>query len=76
MYVREPLIYLFIYLIEVLRRVQEYFTYTTAVSIMEQSGQGQIKPTTFRRLLGDLPTYGREGSQHEHELSLVGPEII
>lgn len=52
-------LYLFMYLIGVLRCTQEYFICMSGASIMV--GIAKEKPTTMGRLLIDLPTYSRRG---------------
>lgn len=51
-------------MIDVLCRIQDHFTYTTAASIME-GGFVRLKHTTMRRLLSVLPMFCLGGSQHE-----------
>lgn len=59
-----------IYLIDVLCFTQEYLTYTTAGSTVVGGDREVPEETaTILRLLRDIPTYSRRGSQYELNLT-------
>lgn len=66
---------LLIYLTRVLLCTPEYFTNTTAATLMVggKLGSARGKPMTTCRLLKYLPTYGLAGSQHELDLNSSRP---
>lgn len=63
-------------MIHVLRRIEEYFTYLTAASIVVGAKKGSARKTYhLRRLLGEGPTYGRRGNNRKLD-ELTEAELV